>query len=100
MDAEDSHLADERVHDDLEDVREDVLLRVGFRAKFFGARSLEEQRWIAFLRIGRELDENFQQLGHAGAGSCRHKAHRHEMPLTQRLFERCMKLLRRNLALF
>jgi hypothetical protein len=35
--AEDAELADERVHDDLEHVREHVLLRIGLRAEFLAA---------------------------------------------------------------
>src|SRR5207253_2503913 len=42
MNAKDAHLADERIHDDLEYVREDMPLRIRFRAKFCATGPLEE----------------------------------------------------------
>ena len=50
--AEDAELADERIHDDLEHVREHVLLRIGLRSEL-GRRiafALVEERRIAFRR--------------------------------------------------
>ena len=38
--AEDAELADERIHHDLEHVREHVLLRIGLGVEFDGARRL------------------------------------------------------------
>ncbi len=101
MHAEDAELADERIHDDLEHVREHVLARVGLGTEFDGiiAFALAEQRRIALRGIGRQLDEHVEQLGHAGAGARGHEAHRNEMALAQRLLERRMQLRRRDLAL-
>ena len=101
VDAEDAELADERIHHDLEHVREHVLLRIGLRAELGGgiALALVEQRRVAFGRIGRQLDEDVEQLGDAGAGARRHEAHRHEMAFAQRLLERRVQLLGRDLAL-
>ncbi len=65
--AEDPELADERVDDDLEHVREHVLLRIGLRVKFDGrlALALVEQRRIALGGIGQQLDEHLEQFGDA-----------------------------------
>ena len=99
--AEDAQLADERVHHDLEHVCEHVLLRIGHAAKFGGVVTfaLDEQRRVALGRIGRELDEHVEQFGHARAGARGDEAHRHEVPVAQRLLERRVQLLRRDLAL-
>ena len=51
--AEDAELADERVHHDLEDVREDVLRGIGLRAELLRglALALHEERRIALERV-------------------------------------------------
>ena len=101
MDAKDAELADERVHHDLEHVREHVLLRIRLRTEFLGgvAFALVEQRRIALGRIRRELHEHVEQLGDARARLRGDEAHRHEMPFAQRLLERRVQLLGRDLAL-
>src|SRR5271167_1247218 len=85
MDAKDAELADERIDDHLEHVRKDVLLGVGRRGKFDGCRafSLSEQGWVALGWVGRELDQDIEQFGHARAGSRGDEAHWHEMPFAQ-----------------
>jgi hypothetical protein len=55
--------------------------------------ALGEERRVAFCGIGGELDEDVQQFRDARTGSRRDKAHRHEMPVTQCLFEGCMQLI-------
>ena len=99
--AEDAELADERVDDDLEHVREDVLLRIRFRPELLRrvAFALEEQRRVAFRRIRRELHQNVEELGDPGAGLRRDEADRNEMPFTQCLLEGRMQLIRFDLAL-
>ena len=99
--AEDPELADERVHHDLEHVREHVLRRIGHRRELDGgiAFALREQRRIALGRIGQQPVEDLEQLGHAGAGPRRHEAHRHEVAFAQRLLERRVQLVRLDLAL-
>ena len=101
MDPEDAELAHERVHHDLEHVGEHVLLRVGFRAELARrvAFAFVEERRIAFGRIRGKPDEHVEQFGNAGAGLRRHETHRHEMTFTQRLFERRVQLVRRDLPL-
>ncbi len=76
VDAEDAELADERVDDDLEHVREHVLLRIGLRAELLRrvAFALEEERRIALGRIRRELHEHVEQLRHAGPGLARKRS--------------------------
>ncbi len=90
---------DERVHNDLEHVREHVLFRVGIGAEFFRrvAFALDEQRGVAFERRGQQLLEDLEQLGDAGAVARRHKAHGNQVTVAQRLFERRVQLLRRKL---
>ncbi len=101
VNAEDAELAHERVHHDLEHVGEHVFLRIGLRPELRRrvAFPFVEQRWIAFSRIRRQLDEHVEKLGDARAGLCRHEAHRHEMAVAQRLLERRVQLIGRDLAL-
>ena len=101
VDAEDAELAHERIDDDLEHMGEHVLLRIGLRAELGGRLpfALVEQRRIALGRIRRQLDQDVEQLGDAGAGLRRDEAHRDEMALAQRLLERRVQLLGRDLAL-
>ena len=98
--AEDAELADERVDDDLEHVREHVLGRVRLGAELLGriALALVEQRRVALGRVRRELDEHVEQLGDAGAGARGDEAHRDEVALAQRLLERRVQLLGRDLV--
>ncbi len=99
--AEDAELADEGVDDDLEHVRERVLFRIGLRAEFDRrvALTLVEQRRIALGRVRRQLDQHLEQFGDAGAGPRGHEADRDEVALAQRLFERRVQLIGRDLAL-
>ena len=99
--AEDAHLADERVHDDLEHVREHVLLRIGHAAELgrVVAFALVEQRRVALGRIRRKLHENVEQFRNARAGPRGDEADGHEVPFAQRLLEGGVQLVRRDLAL-
>ena len=99
--AEDAELADERVHHDLEHVREHVLRRVGLGRRLDGgvALALGEERRVALGRIGQQTLEDLEELGHAGAGACRHETHGHEMAFAQRLLERRVQLFGLDLAL-
>ena len=99
--AEDAELADERVHHDLEHVREHVLGRIGLRVELGRglALALGEQRRVALGGVGQELVEHLQQLRHARAGARRHEAHGYQVPFAQRLLERRVQLLRLDLAL-
>ena len=102
--AEHAELADERVDDDLEDMREDVLLRVRLGVEFrrritrLSALALVEQRRVALQRIGRELDQHVQQLVDACTGARRREAHRNQMAFAQRLLERRVQLVGRDLV--
>ena len=73
----------------------------GDRGKFDRRRSfaLGEQRRVALGRVGGELDQDIEQLGHARAGARGDEADGEQMPFAQRLFERRVQLLRRDLAL-
>ena len=100
--AEDAELADEGIDHDLEHVREHVLLRGRARERICCGRlalALVEERRVAFGRVGQQLDDDVEQLGHAGAGARRHEAHRDQMALAQRLLERRVQLLGLDLAL-
>ncbi len=101
IDAENAELADERVHHDLEHVRQHVLFRIGLRMELDGglALALGEQRRVALGRIRQQLGEDVEQLGDAGAILGRHEAHRNQMPLAQRFLERRVQLLGLDLAL-
>ena len=101
VDAEDAELADERVDDHLEHVREHVLLRVRLRAELVDgvAFALVEERRVAFGRVRHQLDDDLEQLRDPGAGLRRHEAHRDQVALAQRLLERRVQLVRRDLAL-
>src|SRR5205823_8071263 len=87
MHTEDAELADERIDDDLEHVREHVFPGVGLRMEFAGALApaFEEQRGIAFGRIGRELHQYVEELRNACAGAGGDEAHGHQVALAQRL---------------
>ena len=52
---------------------------------------------IAFRRVRHQLQQHVDQLGDAGAGLGRAEADRHEMILAQRLLERVVQLLGRDL---
>ena len=102
MHAENAELADERVHHDLEHVGEHMLFGIGLRMEFDCSVALAfgEQRRIPFRRIGQQLDEDVEQLLHAGAVLGRNKAHRNQVAVAQRFLERRVQLVRFNLALF
>ena len=95
IDAEHAELADERIVDDLEDVGDHMLLRIGYGIDRFGARAgaLDELRRIAFLRIRHQLRREHQQLPDAGAGAPGREADRHEMAFAKALLERIVELL-------
>ena len=63
------------------------------------ALALDEQRRIALGGIGGELHEDVEQFGDARAGARRDEAHRHQVAFAQRLLERRVQLLGRDLAL-
>ena len=97
--AEDAHLADERVDRDLEHVREHVLrgVRRHLDPHRVGALALEERRRVALGGIRHQPREDLDQLGNARARLGGAEADRHEMILAQRLLERVVQLLRRDL---
>ena len=96
------HASAERIDIDLDDVRHGVQRRVRrdrSRWRVF-AISLDERRGVAFLGIRHEALDNIEQFRHAGAGSGRREAYRHQVSFAQRLLEGFMQLLRRDFALF
>jgi len=101
VDTEDAELADEWVHHDLEHMREHVHLRIGLRAKLRRriALPLVEERRISFRGAWRQLDEHVEQLGNSRTRLRRDEADRHEMAVAQRLLERRVKFVRRDLPL-
>src|SRR4029079_11359648 len=92
MHAEYTKLANERVHHHLEDVREHVERRIGVRMKLDGCIpfAFGEEGRIAFLRIGRELDEHVEQLTNTGACARRNETHGNQVPFTQCHLEGCV----------
>ena len=101
MHAKDAELAHERIHDDLEHVRQDVLFRIGFGMELLRRRafSLGEQGWIAFGRIRQQAVEYLQNLRDPRPAARRDEANRDQMTFAQRLFERRVQLIRFDLAL-
>jgi hypothetical protein len=95
VDAEDAELADEGIVDDLEDVGDDVRLRIrrGVERGGFFARALHERWRIGFARMRQQAPGNLQQVRQAGAAARGHEAHRHEMAFAQALFERIVQFL-------
>ena len=96
--AEDAELADVGVDDDLEDMRQHVLLRVRFRAELLDRLAvddlaLEEERRVAFGRIRQQSLEHLHEFIDAGAILRGDEAHRDQVALAQRLLERRMQLL-------
>jgi hypothetical protein len=75
-------------------MRQHMLRRVGrgVHRHRGGAFAVQEVRRVAFGRVGQQLDDDVQQLGHAGAGACRHEAHRDQVALAQRLLQRRVQL--------
>ncbi len=59
-----------------------------------GRSALAEQelRRIGFGRIGQQLDDDVEQLRHAGAGARRDEADRDQVAFAQRLLERRVQL--------
>ncbi|MCY1369178.1 hypothetical protein D9M69_562000 [compost metagenome] len=100
--AEDAHLADIGVDRDLEHMRQHVQRRVGPGLHGLGLRAFadEELRRVGLGRVGQELDDHVQQLGHAGAAARRGEAHRNQVAFAQRLLERRVQLGRVDVALF
>ena len=72
---------------DLEDVRECVLAGIGNRRQLLplaaARRRAHIDRRIPLGRIRQQLDDDFQQLGNAGAGPGGSEDHRYQMPLAQ-----------------
>ena len=98
--AEDAELADKGVGGDLEDMRQHMLARVGLgmHQRRVGAFAVQEIRRVAFGRVGQQLDDHVQQLGHAGTGLGRDEAHRDQVAFAQRLLQRRMQLGRVDVA--
>ena len=69
----DAHLADIGVDRDLEHMRQHVQRRVrlGLHGHGLSALANDEARRVSFGRIGQELDDYVQQLGHAGTAARR-----------------------------
>ena len=74
-----------------------VGIRHDFDALAPRAFAFQEGRRIALHRIRHQAREHIQQLLHAGAGLGGDEAHRHQMAFAQRLLERIVQLLRREL---
>jgi len=87
--AEHRSLADERVDDDFEHVRDHVLLRIRRGADFNGGGDLAfiEGRRVAFGRVRHQPREHVEEFRHARAVACRYEAHRHEVTVAQRLLD-------------
>ena len=96
MHAEQAELADEGIHDDLEDVRDRVPpgVRLDRNALCRFTFAFQEGRRIAFRRVRHQARDRFEQFRDAGAGFRGHEAHGYQVPLAQRLLERVVKLLR------
>ena len=101
MHAERADLADEGVDHDFENVREDVHFRIRLAADRcrFRAFAFQKLRRVALGRVRHQLDDDIEQLGHAGAAARGHEAHRDQVPVAQRLLERRVQLLGTHLAL-
>ena len=81
-----------RIRLDLEDVREGVLRRIGNRGQLLDVAVAPHRRAhvdgrISLGRIRQQLDDDFEQLGDAGAGSGGSEDHRNQMPLAHCLLE-------------
>ena len=98
--AEDAELADEGVDAHLEHVR-DRRARSDrarpARARRSGPSPFRNGRRVALRRIRHQPREDVEQLRDAGAGLGGDEAHRHQVALAQRLLERVVQLLRRQL---
>ncbi len=93
-DAEDPHAPGVRVHRDLEDMRQHVHRRVGHGVHRLGsvALAVEEVRRIGLVRVGQQLDDDVEQLGHAGAALRAREDDRDQVALAQRLLQRRVQL--------
>ena len=93
-------LADVGVDGDLEHVGDHVLGRVGLGVHRLrvGAFALEELRRVAFGRVGQQLIDHVEQLGHAGAVARRDEADRDQVAFAQRLLERRVQFARVDVA--
>src|SRR5690606_19758598 len=71
VDAENAELADERIVDDLEHIRDHMLAGVGLGGDRLGlaAAALDEGGRVAFPWIGQQALDQVQQLGYAGTGA-------------------------------
>src|SRR5687767_6871586 len=98
VDAKDAKLSDVGVVDDLEHVREDMLLWIRRRAKLGtgGAFALVEERRVALGRIRQQLHADVEQRLDPGAGPRANETHRHQMTLAQRFLEWRVQFLRRD----
>ena len=97
--AQHAELAHVRVDGNLEHMRNHVPRRVcgDWHALGVRARALQKGRWVALGRVRHEPLEHPQQLCDPRAALGRGKAHRHQVPLAQRLLERVVQLLGRDL---
>ena len=83
-----SDASDVRIRLDLEDVRERVLAGIGNRRQLLRVLPIEQRRAhvdrrISLRRIRQQFDDDFEQLGDAGAGPGGSEDHRNQMPLAQ-----------------
>src|SRR5471032_131845 len=96
MNAKHGHLADVRVHHDLENVGQHMFVRDRFGAHDFPATAgiAVEKRRVAFHGVRQEPDEHVEQFRDAGAVGRRREADRHQMTFTERPLEGLVQLLR------
>ena len=86
--------ADEGIDRHLEHMGQYMAARLGQGRQRLGSLALaaQERRRVGFGRVGQELDDDVEQLGHAGAALGRNEADRDQMALAQRLLERRVQL--------
>jgi hypothetical protein len=94
VNAEHAEPADEGIDRHLEHMGQDVPGRVGQRRRAARPRPLaaQEVRRVGLGGIRQQLDDDVEQLGHAGAASGRDEAHRDQVALAQRLLQRRVQL--------
>ncbi len=99
--AEDAELAHERIHHDLEHVREHVLGRIGLGVELDRGRALAlgEERRVAFRRVGEQLVEDLSSSPTPAPVRAETKHTGMQMAFAQRLLEGRVQLLGLDLAL-
>ena len=90
IDAENAELADEWIVDDLEDIGDHMRGWIGCGGDRI--RAFHERWRVGFAGVREQGFGNVQQLLHAGAGACGHKADRQQMSFAQTLFEGIVQL--------